>query len=74
MAYGSQRRSTFHIARKCIILNLLTGQIGLDVKTKLVEDMTEVVEITEEVDEEKEIEDEVLLFHLKKYQILILAS
>lgn len=57
-----------------LILISLTGQVGLDVKTKLVEDMTEVVEITEEVDEEKEIEDEVLLLHLKKYQILILAS
>ena len=35
-------------------------QTGLDVKTKTVDDLTEVVEVTEEVDEQQAIEDEVI--------------
>lgn len=34
-------------------------KIGLDVKTKHADELTEVVDITEEVDEEQQISDEV---------------
>lgn len=34
-------------------------ELGLDVSTKNVEEATETVEITEEVDEEQQIQDEV---------------
>ena len=34
-------------------------QLGIDVKSKDTEDLTETVEITEEVDEEQQISDEV---------------
>jgi AdoMet-dependent rRNA methyltransferase SPB1 len=37
-------------------------QIGLDVKTKHADELTETVEITEEVDEEQQIQDEVLSY------------
>jgi AdoMet-dependent rRNA methyltransferase SPB1 len=42
------------------ILCINSTQIGLDVKTKIVDDLTEVVEVTEEVDEQQGIEDEVI--------------
>jgi AdoMet-dependent rRNA methyltransferase SPB1 len=37
-------------------------QIGLDVKTKHAEELTETVEITEEVDEEQQIQEEVTFY------------
>jgi hypothetical protein len=48
-------------------------QIGLETKNKHVEDATETVQVTEEVDEEQQIEDEVLPCPLAKILLFILT-
>lgn len=42
-----------------LTMSLINSQLGVDVKEKPTEELTEVVEVTEEVDEEQKIEDEV---------------
>lgn len=42
---------------------LTTAQVGLDVKTKPTEELTETVEIVEEVDEDQAIQEEVRLYY-----------
>jgi len=53
---------------------MFAQQIGLDMKEKDVEDLVETVEVTDEIDEEQQIRDEVrilvcflFLSHLKAY-------
>jgi hypothetical protein len=61
MAVGSAGRGTSTLQRYRPAHAFLTilPQLGLDVKTKLTEELTETVDVTEEVDEEQQIQGEV---------------
>jgi len=61
MAVCSAGRGKSALKRRCPAYALLTvpPQLGLDVKNKPTEELTETVEVVEEVDEEQQIQDEV---------------